>query len=360
MESVLGRVNALSGKVRRVILRNNGIRQRYYALDPATGRPTHSNAQITAEAVRMLHPRASFNLSEIALLSCGTASADQIMPGHASMVHGELGGGPCEVASLAGVCLSGLTALKYAWLAVASGDVPNAVAAGSELASTFLRAGFFSHAHAAPGDPAQDPAEGFRAEFLRWMLSDGAGAVYLEPKPRAEGLSLRVDWIDQLSFAHELETCMYAAAVKDEAGVVRGWRDFESPEAARAAGAFAIQQDVRLLNEEIIRTSADRVLKRIVEKRGLRPEEVDWFLPHYSSAYFRQRLYDGMAGIGFEVPFEKWFTNLETKGNTGAASIYIILDELFHSGRIEKGQRLLCFIPESGRFAVGYAMLTAV
>ena len=43
----------------------------------------------------------------------------------------------------------------------------------------------------------------------------------------------------------------------------------------------------------------------------------------------------------------RWFTNLSTKGNTGSASIYIILDELASSGKIRSGDRLLCFIPET-------------
>lgn len=37
-----------------------------------------------------------------------------------------------------------------------------------------------------------------------------------------------------------------------------------------------------------------------------------------------------MAGIGFEVCFKKWFTNISREGNTGSASIYIIMEELFH------------------------------
>jgi 3-oxoacyl-[acyl-carrier-protein] synthase-3 len=67
-----------------------------------------------------------------------------------------------------------------------------------------------------------------------------------------------------------------------------------------------------------------------------------------------------MKEIDFEIPYEKWFTNLTTKGNTGSASIYIIMEELFHSGKLKKGQKLLCFIPESGRFSHCYMMLTVV
>jgi 3-oxoacyl-[acyl-carrier-protein] synthase-3 len=67
-----------------------------------------------------------------------------------------------------------------------------------------------------------------------------------------------------------------------------------------------------------------------------------------------------MQRIGFAIPAERWFTNLASKGNTGSASIYIILEELFKSGRLRQGQKLLCFVPESGRFAMCYMLLTVV
>jgi 3-oxoacyl-[acyl-carrier-protein] synthase-3 len=153
---------------------------------------------------------------------------------------------------------------------------------------------------------------------------------------------------------------MYAGSVKEGNGRLRGWREFPSLAEAIAGEAFPVKQDVKLLNKEIITTSVERTLSRLIPKRGLTPGAVDWFLPHYSSDYFRQELYDHLRGIGFEIPAEKWFTNLYEKGNTGAASIYIILEELFHSGRLRTGDRLLCFIPESGRFSICYMHLTVV
>jgi 3-oxoacyl-[acyl-carrier-protein] synthase-3 len=60
------------------------------------------------------------------------------------------------------------------------------------------------------------------------------------------------------------------------------------------------------------------------------------------------------------IPEERWFTNLYTKGNTGAASVFIMLEELFHSGNLQPGQKILCMVPESGRFIVSFMMLTVV
>jgi len=95
-------------------------------------------------------------------------------------------------------------------------------------------------------------------------------------------------------------------------------------------------------------------------KRELVGERIDWFLPHYSSKWFRQPLYDLLIDDGVPIPYEKWFTNLPSKGNTGSASIYIMLEELARSGRVKSGQRLLCFIPESARMTFAFLHLTAV
>jgi 3-oxoacyl-[acyl-carrier-protein] synthase-3 len=94
--------------------------------------------------------------------------------------------------------------------------------------------------------------------------------------------------------------------------------------------------------------------------RDVKPADIDWFLPHMSSEYFRKPMADCMMAVGFPITQEKWFTNLQTKGNTGSASIYIMIDELLKSGRLKHGDRLLCFIPESGRFTGSLMHLTAV
>ena len=57
---------------------------------------------------------------------------------------------------------------------------------------------------------------------------------------------------------------------------------------------------------------------------------------------------------------ERWFTNLKYKGNTGAASIFIMLDELFKSGKLKAGQRILFMVPESARFTFACMHLTVV
>jgi 3-oxoacyl-[acyl-carrier-protein] synthase III len=361
IENVLGKIIDLPSRTKKRILTNNGIQTRYYAIDPATGRLTHTNAQMTAEAVRALKPYRNFQLADLECLCCGTSSPDLLLPGHGLLVHGELGASPCEVMTTAGICLAGITAFKYAYMNVALGISGNAVATGSELASSYIRAGFFKYKEAdLRADVDNQPILAFNADFLRWMVSDAAGAVFLSNRKSEEGVSLRVDWIEHLSFANQLPTCMYAGGVKQPDGSVIGWRHAESLAEAVKNDSFPIKQDVELLNTEIVKTAVDRTLTRVIAKHNLKADDFDWFLPHYSSEYFRDKLHDRMADFDFVVPYEKWFTNLTTKGNTGSASIYVMMEELFHSGRLREGQKVFCFIPESGRFSMAYMMLTVV
>jgi 3-oxoacyl-[acyl-carrier-protein] synthase-3 len=98
----------------------------------------------------------------------------------------------------------------------------------------------------------------------------------------------------------------------------------------------------------------------IMAKRRLVADEVEWLLPHFSSNWFRQKLHDGMAELGLCIPFERWVTILSTKGNTGSAALYIMLDELMSSGKVQRGQRILGVVPESSRMIFGFIHFTAV
>ncbi len=364
LDDYLGAVSNVSAKTRQIILGQNGIKTRHYALNPETGKTTHTNAELTAEAVRLLQPDKDVARLLIECLCCGTSSPDQIMPGHGSMVHGELSvAGPCEVISTAGICLSGITALKFAAMSVALGMTRNAVATGSELASTFLRTEFFqtmSGSTKQTGKTKRHSAFSFEAEFLRWMLSDGAGAVLIEKEPVTGAMGLHIDWIEIISNAHHLESCMYAGAVKMKDGSLKGWREFAGAGVLENQGIMTIKQDARLLNREIIRASVEDSLPSVVAKHGLNADDIDWFLPHYSSEYFRKPLMNGLQEVGLPIPEERWFSNLSTKGNTGSASFYIMLEELFSSGKLERGERILGMIPESGRFSVGWILMTVV
>ncbi len=359
MEAVLGMPTGSPSRARRAILRSNGITQRYYVIDKRSGKVTHTNAQLTAAAVRNLGA-AGVPLGQMDLLVCGTTLPDQLMPNHALMVHGELGLPALEAVATSGICLAGMSALKYAWLAVRSGESRLAVTTGSDVASLAMRAQqYLPETEHQARDLEQRPELAFEKDFLRWMLSDGAGAWAMQARPRPEGRSLRIEWVELFSYANELPVCMYAGATKGADGRLTGWMA-HTPDECRDQSVFAIKQDVRLLNQFIAPMTVGKPLAALKSRRGLGAGTVDWLLPHVSSCYFIEPLARALATSGLPIPRERWFTNLVEKGNTGAASPYIMLEEFFNSDRMQPGARILLFVPESGRFSAAFAYLTVV
>jgi 3-oxoacyl-[acyl-carrier-protein] synthase-3 len=355
METFLGMVDGKPSKARRVILRRNGIKQRYYALDK-DGNVTHTNVQMAANAVRGLLDD-QLTIDDIDLLSCGTGSPEQLIPSHGVMVHGELGGKKhMEVVSFAGSCCSGADALKYAYMAVKLGLSKNAVAVASERSSAWMRASYFQKESEQLAQLEDQPMLAFQKDFLRWMLSDGAFSVLLQGKPSASGLSLRLDWIDITSYANTKETCMYAAADKDADGRVKGWASFPQSEWLTES-IFAIKQDTRMLSEYIVPLGVQYLIE-MGKKHQFTPDDVDWFLPHMSSMFFKDVIIEESAKQGFAIPEERWFYNLPKIGNIGSASAFAMLEELMDSGLLKQGQKVLVMVPESARFSYCYFMLT--
>jgi 3-oxoacyl-[acyl-carrier-protein] synthase-3 len=358
MEAYLGYINNKPSKSKKIVLRNNGITNRYYALDK-NHKSTHTNAQMTALAVRELFKDTPDEMNKVELLSCGTSSPDQMMPSHGVMTHGwlpEVGG--IEVVSPSGVCCAGMHAIKYAYLAIKAGEMKTAVATGSERFSGLLVSDVFEEEAHKLLEMAENPYIAFQKDFLRWMLSDGASAFLMSDQPNEEGLSLRLDWIEGVSYANEMETCMYMGAEKMEDGTLKGFMDY-TPEEIMTRSVFSVKQDITLLGDNIVPLGGRKIVE-ICEKKGFKIQDIDYFLPHISSDFFRPKIFDMIEYYGGGIPYEKWFINLYTVGNVGAASIYLMIDELFNSGRLKKGEKLLLLVPESARFSYMYAMLTVV
>ncbi|MEG1736071.1 MAG: 3-oxoacyl-[acyl-carrier-protein] synthase III C-terminal domain-containing protein, partial [Comamonas sp.] len=194
------------------------------------------------------------------------------------------------------------------------------------------------------------------AHFLRWMLSDGAGAVLLGgPKalPQANGLRLKLKWTHQRSFAGDYPVCMQLGMTADRS---KSHLDFPAWSDAEAAGALSLRQDIRLLPhlfDVCIHEYADLAHKGWVPERG-----IDHFLCHYSSERFIPIVDDLLNKAQLAIPRERWWSNLAWRGNTGAASIFIMLSEFLQKegSRLKAGDTVLCFIPESGRFTAGYML----
>jgi 3-oxoacyl-[acyl-carrier-protein] synthase-3 len=339
IERYLGTLDGEAG-VKEKVLAMNGIVGRHYAQDQSQ-HPTYDVYQLgTNAAINAFREYTPAN--PISYLSAGTTYAPLSGPGIASLLHDRLSkqspvNSPVEVSSHAGICTSASAALVGAIRAVKAGEHDAALCIGTEHASEVLKAAAIS-----PIDDRQDhedlrKTQWFMTVFLRFMLSDGAGAFILENQPKPQGLSLRVNWTHSQSFAHETPLCM----------------KLENKQAR-------LSQDITILSRHLVPT-ARKFLTHALQTHGDQLDTYKMILPHMSSYFFRRKmervLQDHFADPEHAVPY---WTNLATVGNTGAASIYIMLDQYLRENRLQDGDKLILFIPESGQFNFVLISVTAV
>ncbi len=323
--------------VRRKILRMNGIKSRHYALDRDQN-PTHDVYKMAALAAsRCLNGKAG----AFTYLSAGSTNTPLVGPGLSSILHSNLANhglvaGPVEINSNSGICTSSAQALVNACRAVASGDHHEALCLGVEQPSDILKSSVIRPPD--DRDAHQDnltSSKWFMSVFLRSMLSDGAGAALLRDQPAPDRISYRVNWTHSRSFAHEAPLCM-----------------------SLESRSLLLSQDVAILARHM-KPSVDQLMRGAMARHGESLADYRVVLPHLSSFYFKGYMLDVLMELGQGRPVDHW-TNLESAGNTGAASIFIMLDEFTRSRPPAHGDKVLLFIPESGQFNFVLASLTAV
>lgn len=352
IEDYIGKAGRASSDLKDLILANCGIKTRHYAIDK-NQQTVISNAAMAAGAVRNAAERAGLGPNDVELLTAATTLPDLMGPGHASMVHGELGYGPLEIATAHGICSCGMMALKNAYLQVEIGEKRNAICVASEFASR----GFKSTRYDEMRPISEDGSLPMETAFLRYMLSDGAGAVVIENAPATSDISLRIDWISLTSYANTEKACMYFGS--NDNACSKTWADYPTAAEAAADGALAPRQKLSLL-PHLVSVGIDEY-QRLLAMGKFDPDALTWFPAHYSSERMKTLMFGELArrNIAMGRP-EMWYSNLTRVGNIGSAAIFVILDEMMTGGLINDGDTLLCMVPESGRFVVSFMHLTAV
>ncbi len=327
-------------EVQHKVLSMNGIVGRHYAQDEnqvATDDVYGLAAQAVSTALNDFYPT-----SPITYLAAGTTYAPFAGPGIATILHDRLKtigmlDRPIEISSHAGICTSAAQAMIAAIRGVSCGDHQSALCVGAEHASQVLKSSVIQ-----PIDDRREhtdlrKTQWFMSVFLRFMLSDGAGAFVLENKPNDTGISLQIDWTHSMSMANEAPLCM----------------KLDNP-------TGLLSQDVTILSRHLVPTSS-KFLANALKQHNESLDTYSIILPHMSSFFFRRKM-ERVLQEHFsdpERPVPYW-TNLATAGNTGAASIYVMLDEYLRGHELRDGDRIMLFVPESGQFNYVMVSLTAV
>lgn len=80
-------------------------------------------------------------------------------------------------------------------------------------------------------------------------------------------------------------------------------------------------------------------------------DEIDWFVAHQANQRINEAIRERLKLPAAKVP-----SNIERYGNTSAATIPILLDEMRRDGRLQPGQ-LVCFLALGAGLHWGAALL---
>ncbi|MCH2205005.1 MAG: hypothetical protein MK132_03925 [Lentisphaerales bacterium] len=340
IEKYLGSLDGES-TVRDQVLSMNGIKKRYYAQDKQQ-KQTYDLYDLAAKAALALCQDDVESANKITFMSAGTTYSPLAAPGLASILHDKLQAQsfldyPVEISSHSGICTSGAAALVGGIRAIESGQHNYALCVSAEHPSAILKEEQITPIDDRSEHKKLRDSKWFMSVFLRYMLSDGAGALALADKPIKEGLSLRVNWTHSRSFANAGPLCMKL----DNSNAL-------------------LSQDLSVLTRYLF-VFADSFIDDCLKKHNESLDNYSVILPHMSSFFFRKKMEKLIAKycINGASPTPYW-TNLADVGNTGSASIYIMLDQYVRDHKLEDGQRILLFIPESGQFNFVMISLTVV
>ena len=276
------------------IVSRTGIRERRVA------GPNETTASMGAIAGRRAIAVAGLDPDDIDLILLATLTPDYLMPSTASLVKEAIGNTRAAAMDVAAACSGFVYALATAQAHIAAGMARHVLVIGSEALTRFLD---------------------YTDRSTCILFGDGAGAVVLSASDAPGG-----------TLAIELTT--------DPPGAYMIWIPAGGATAPASPGTIARHEHfLRMEGKETYRfatkTMAATALASI-QRAGLRPEDVDLFIPHQANI----RIIEAVAkGLG--LPMERMFVNLDRYGNTSAASVPIALAEAVDSGRVKIGDHVV-------------------
>lgn len=93
-------------------------------------------------------------------------------------------------------------------------------------------------------------------------------------------------------------------------------------------------------------------MDQVLQATGKTMEDVDFFVFHQANS----RIIDSVVRK-YKIPAEKYYKNIANYGNTSAASIPLVLSELWEQGKVESGSQVLC-VGFGGGLTWGGALIT--
>jgi 3-oxoacyl-[acyl-carrier-protein] synthase-3 len=293
------------------IIQRTGIRERHIA-DPGVG-----TSALAVEAARAAIAQAGLTPADITFIVVGTTTPDMFFPSTACLVQHALGASSAWGFDLAGACSGFTFSLSVGAQMVASGAHEHALVIGADIMSSII-----------------DYTD--RATCI--LFGDGAGAAVVSAAAAGEELGI-IDWAHQVDGSGGAALCMPAGGSRQPASI----------ETVQQRLHY-VKQDGQSVFRFAVKNTED-ICRRVLDKNGLRPEQVDLFVSHQAN---RRIITSAAERMGLDPA--KVMINIEKYGNTTAATIPLALDDARREGRLKRGDLVLLASVGAG-FTVGSVLL---
>jgi 3-oxoacyl-[acyl-carrier-protein] synthase-3 len=292
------------------ILQRTGIRERHIA-DAGVG-----TSDLAKEASLCAIKQAGITPDDIGFIVVGTTTPDTIFPSTACLLQHKIGARRAWGFDLGAACSGFTYALTTGYQMVASGAHDHALVVGADIMSSIID---------------------YKDRATCVLFGDGAGAVVLSPATNGEPAFI--------AFEHEIDGGGGAALCMPAGGSLRP----ASHETVDQRLHY-VKQDGQTVFKFAVRKT-EEISRRLLEKTGTDPKDVDLFVSHQANARIIQAAADR---LGFGP--DRFVINLERYGNTTAGTIPLALADAVADGRLKKGNLVLLASVGAG-FTVGAVLL---
>ncbi len=347
VESILGPLDGLpdrlAGRVdkfRDRLLSRSGVERRHFAIDPVDRRQTETNASLAEKAARQALQAAKTEADEIDLLICSNCAADCFTPPTSALIQERLGIHGCTEIEIHSNCTGVPKSLQIALDMLRQGRYRKALVIYTQLSSIFLRSEFYN--------PAKVTLEHIT---LRWMLSDGGGAMVLSLADGDEPCQELIDaYVESVG-------CGQAPGMKmllgGECGPELAHLPMPFLHSLHESGMHHLWQDVARVSAQGAEDALNG-LRNMLDACGVSPDEVATFVLPFPGRHFihdkHRELFDRVIGPPAEsrVPFL-----VSEFGYCGGASSLVQFDYMARNGSFRPDDLIAVYVEESSKWMSG-------
>ncbi len=273
----------------------SGIHERRIAEEEETA------SSMAVEAAKNALKQAQLAPEKIDLLIVATMTPDMLFPATACIVQAKLGLRCIMAFDVSAACSGFLYALETANHMLKSGRYRHALVIGTEKISSIID---------------------WQDRTTCVLFGDGAGAVVLSKTDTPQ-----VGILDSILFADGSNASLLY--------MPGGGSACPASQKSLEAQQHFLKMNGKELFKYAVRNMEQACLK-ILENNGLQVSDIQCIIPHQANIRIIQSLAERL-----NIPMERFFINIESYGNTSAASIPIALDEAFNEGKIKSGDKIL-------------------